>query len=426
MVVATPVPTRSPQEAPDPRSLPRLLATTGSSALAIHRVTYDRPDRAGGLIEALGRAGLGGRGGAGFPMAAKLRSVAAGRRRPIVVVNGAESEPASAKDRLLLTVHTHLVLDGAALAAVAVGADRVELCLDTDDAEAAVHLALAERDTYEPGGVAMRVTRVPRRYVSGEERALVRRLNGGPTLPSADPTRPAIRGVQGRPTLVNNVETLAHAAQIHAFGAGWFRALGTETAPGTRLMSVSGAVARPAVYEVAGGTPLANLLGAAGGRPEDVQAVLMGGYFGTWVPAATAWDLRLDDDDLRAHGAAMGSGVVCFLPTSSCGLVESARVASWMAGQTAGQCGPCVHGLASIARGLATLARGGDPRTEDRIRRWAGDVEGRGVCRLPDGTIRFVRSALSVFAEEIERHRDGACGRAASPQILPTPDRSEG
>jgi NADH:ubiquinone oxidoreductase subunit F (NADH-binding) len=426
MATVTPTPTRPPAAAPDPHALPRLLAATGSSSLTTHRATYPPPGRADGFIDALERAGLGGRGGAGFPMATKLRAVAAGRRRPVVVVNGAESEPASGKDRVLLTAHPHLVLDGAQLAAAAVGADRVELCLDTDDAETTVRLALAERDALEPGGVATHVTRVPRRYVSGEERALVRRLNGGPALPSADLTRPAVRGVEGRPTLVNNVETLAHAAQIQTFGPAWFRMLGTDSAPGTRLVTLSGAVVRSAVYEVAGGTPLADLLAAAGGKLDDVQAVLMGGYFGTWLPASTARDLRLDDEHLRAHGAGMGSGVICFLPSAACGLVESARVASWMAGQTAGQCGPCVHGLASIARGLVTLTRGADAETEERIRRWAGDVEGRGACRLPDGTVRFVRSALSVFAEEIERHRDGMCSRAAHPQILPTPDRREG
>jgi NADH:ubiquinone oxidoreductase subunit F (NADH-binding) len=412
-------------DVPDPGTLPRLLAEPSSPTLHDHRRVYPRPTD-DGLIEAVEAAGLVGRGGAGFPMATKLRAVASGRRRPVIVVNGAESEPASAKDRLLLTTRPLLVLDGAQLAAAAARARDVELCLDTDDAERVIGEALAERDATEPGGVSIRVTRVPRRYVSGEERALVRRLNGGPTLPPADPTRPAERGVGGRPTLVNNVETLAHAAQIHAFGPSWFRALGTEGSPGTRLITVSGAVGRPAVYEVAGGTPIANVIRAAGGDPNEVQAVLIGGYFGTWIRAEDAWDLRLDDDDLRGRGAAMGSGVICFLPTSSCGLDETARVATWMAGETAGQCGPCVHGLASIARGLVKLTHGGDPVTERKILRWAGEVEGRGACRLPDGTVRFVRSALRVFGDEIASHRaGGGCLRAAQPPILPTPDRRE-
>jgi NADH:ubiquinone oxidoreductase subunit F (NADH-binding) len=426
MAIATPSPARPTVRGPDPHTLPRLLAGPDAVSLAEHRRVYPEP-KDDGLIARLEASGLGGRGGAGFPMATKLRAVASGRRRPVVVVNGAESEPASAKDRLLLTTRPHLVLDGAALAAEAVRARRVELCLDTDDAEHAVRMALAARDSAEPGGVPMHVSRVPRRYVSGEERALVRHLNGGPTLPPADPARPAERGVEGRPTLVNNVETLAHAVQIHTFGPTWFRSLGTEGSPGTRLVTVSGAVTRPAVYEVAGGTPIANVLRAAGGDPEGVQAVLLGGYFGTWITGADAWDLRLDDDLLRAKGAGMGSGVICFLPWAACGLVETARVAAWMARQTAGQCGPCVHGLSSIARGLTELARGGDPETETRVRRWAGDVEGRGACRLPDGTVRFVRSALGAFTDEIARHRDGGvCPGTAHPQVLPTPERHGG
>jgi NADH:ubiquinone oxidoreductase subunit F (NADH-binding) len=216
------------------------------------------------------------------------------------------------------------------------------------------------------------------------------------------------------------VETLAHLAQIAAYGASWFRELGTEREPGSRLLTVSGAVERPGVYEIANGTPVANVLLSAGGAPQDVSAVLVGGYFGTWLRPERALPARLSEQSLRDLGASPGSGVLVFLAKDVCGLAESARVATWFSQQTADQCGPCVHGLAAIARGMTRLARDdADHGTADRLVRWAGDVEGRGACRLPDGAVRFVRSALSVFDDEIEQHRAGACSATVHEPALP-------
>jgi len=222
-----------------PNGLPRLLvaapASNGPADLAAHRLLMPAPprprrgaDRA--LIEEVERAGLLGRGGAGFPTATKLRAVASGRRTPVVVVNGAESEPASRKDLLLLTTRPHLVLDGALAAAAAVGANRIEIGLDTDEAARAIETALASRRGVERPGATVRIVRVPRRYLSGEERSLVRAIGGGPAIPALGP-RPFERGVAGRPTLVQNVETLAHLAQIVAFGGDWFREVGADDEP---------------------------------------------------------------------------------------------------------------------------------------------------------------------------------------------------
>ncbi len=411
-----------------PTGLPRILAAApgpgGPADLAAHRALMPPPPRPGRganrpLIDEVERAGLLGRGGAGFPTARKLLAVASGRRRAIVVVNGAESEPASTKDRLLLTTRPHLVLDGALAAAAAVGADRIELGIDTDDAARSIETALVARRGPERTGVTIRIVRVPRAYVTGEERSLVRAIGGGPAIPAMGP-RPFERGVDGRPTLVQNVETLAHLAQIAAFGADWFREVGVDDEPGSRLVTVSGAVAKPGVYEVAGGTPVANVLRAAGGCDDDVVAVLVGGYFGAWIDVAHALDVRLSDPDLAAHGTAFGAGVLWFLPRDACGLRETERVATWFAGQTANQCGPCVHGLAAIAGGLSSLVRGGGRDTAAQLRRWSDDVEGRGACRLPDGAVRFVRSGLKVFAADIERHRiDGRCDADPAQTLLP-------
>ena len=411
-----------------PTGLPRILsapaASGGPADLAAHRSLMPAPPRPHrgadpAIIAEVERAGLLGRGGAGFPTARKLNAVASGRRRPIVVVNGAESEPASRKDRLLLTTKPHLVLDGALAAAAAVGADRIEIGLDTDDAVQAIEMALAARRGPERPGASIHIVRVPRAYISGEERSLVRAVGGEPAIPALGP-RPFERGVDGRPTLVQNVETLAHIAQIAAFGGDWFREVGSDDEPGSRLVTVSGAVTRPGVFEVAGGTPIANVLRAAGGRREDVAAVLVGGYFGAWIDVEHALPVRLSDTDLAAHGTAFGAGVIWFLPRGACGLRETERVASWFAGQTANQCGPCVHGLAAIAGGLGSLVRGGGRDDVQRLRRWSDDVEGRGACRLPDGAVRFIRSGLKTFAPDVERHRiDGRCEATPNQALLP-------
>ena len=291
--------------------LPRLLAgisyyhTTG---LGDHEQLYGplplptrspRPGRSGRqrperLIDVVDRSGLTGRGGAGFPTGRKMRTVAAlagGARkgRAVVVANGAESEPASCKDRLLLTRVPHLVLDGITLAAYAVGADEAHLVVHGQEADlmASLEAAVADRETLGVDPVPIQIDGIPGRYVSSEQSAIVNYLSGGPGKPTFSPPRPHERGVKGRPTLVNNVETLAHLALIARYGDGWFRGIGPPSAPGSTLVTVGGAVARPGVYEIEMGTPVGQVVMLAGGPSEPLQALLVGGYFGAWLPACT-------------------------------------------------------------------------------------------------------------------------------------------
>ena len=434
MTVATePGPLTGP---PAPSGSRRLLGGADPSGapqpLAGHRRTYPVPPHPRrvreDLIATVERAGLLGRGGAGFPTGRKLRAVAAGRRTPVVVVNGTEGEPVSGKDALLLRTLPHLVLDGAALAAAAVGAGEVVVCVDRQNAAAldAVEGALAERHDREPGGIPMRLAAAPPHYVTGEESALVHWLNGGEGKPTRVPPRPFERGVGGRPTLVDNVETLAHLAQIIRFGADWFRQLGTPSEPGTILATVSGAVSRPGVYEVPAGLPLSDLLAGAG-TPEGISAVLVGGYFGFWLDARSAGSALLSHHDLRSRGGGLGCGAVAVLPAGACGVAEATRVMGWLAGETAGQCGPCVHGLAALAGTLGEACAGrsrGDVAA--RLQRWAAQIEGRGACRFPDGAVRFLRSALDVFADDLRRHAAGRpCRGSLQRPILPIPPTKE-
>jgi NADH:ubiquinone oxidoreductase subunit F (NADH-binding) len=402
-----------------PTQEPRLLAgwaETGRVAdLAAHTERYGPLPAAGpALIGTMHAAGLRGRGGAWFPTGVKLSAVAAGRRRPVVVANGAEGEPASEKDHALLTVAPHLVLDGMALAATALGADEAILCVHRGDPLAAtVRAAIGQRGA-DP--VPVRLVEVPMRYVASEESALVNFLNTGEARPTDTPPRPYQRGVRGRPTLVDNVETLADLALIARYGPDWFRSAGTPAAPGTLLVTVGGAVVRPGVREVPVGTTVSAALDTGGGTAEPVGAVLLGGFGGTWLPMPAAAGLRLTPDELPA----LGVGVLLALPARVCGLAETARIVRYLAGESARQCGPCMFGLPALADDLAALTQG--MPTLERLRYRLGMVARRGACGHPDGAVRLVTSALTVFADDAQAHAAGrpcAGVRAASGIRVP-------
>jgi NADH:ubiquinone oxidoreductase subunit F (NADH-binding) len=426
------VPPPPPTGVPRADRLTSALSKPGTwSTLEEHRTRFAptpvvrlQPDEA--LISATERAGLHGRGGAGFPTAVKLRAVGGAHRRPIVLANGSEGEPASGKDAMLMSRAPHLVLDGAFLAAAAVGAEQVivGVKLGAGHARQAIERALVERRAKEPWTGQVRVVDVPPTYLAGEERALVNLINRGIAIPPQGPSRPFEHGVNGRPTLVSNIETLAHLAFIRQMGPDWFREVGHADAPGTMLISLSGAVAKPGIYEVATGRPLPELIHAAGGATEEIGAVLVGGYAGTWLTDDQAARATLDREGMAAVGGVLGCGAIVVLPRSSCGIQETAAVMRWLADQTAGQCGPCVHGLAAIAIATDGLGRGavrGDVLA--RLTRWAGDVEGRGACRYPDGAVRFMRSALDTFASDAYAHALGRrCSGAKRPLLLPLPD----
>jgi NADH:ubiquinone oxidoreductase subunit F (NADH-binding) len=411
--------------------LPRLLPATPED-LAGHLARYGPPPyrgRADLLIQDIETSGLTGRGGAAFPVYRKMAIVARARGRKVIVANGAESEPASRKDELLLRAAPNLVLDGLQLAAEASGASEAHLYLHLATPE--ILRALAERAARGMDSLAVTITQAPPRFLAGQESALVNRLGGGPALPTFTPPRVTERGLGGAPTLVQNVETLAHIALIARYGPRWFRAAGTAAEPGSMLTTVyqpdsggSGGSSPPSqlggcqVIEAEIGAPLRTLLSG-----ERAQAWLVGGYHGTWLPLPQAAALTLDNDALKRYGAAVGAGVLAALPSDRCGLTEAARVTGYLAAESAGQCGPCLNGLPRIAAALAELAgRGHRRQVRADAERWAGLVTGRGACNHPDGTVRFVRSALTVFAPEIHLHARGQCSATNRTPFLPLPD----
>jgi NADH:ubiquinone oxidoreductase subunit F (NADH-binding) len=403
--------------------LPRLLpaAQDGKQVQDLHthlarhgRLPYR--DRTGTLIRDIEAAGLTGRGGAAFPVHRKLAAVyeASDRRRrpPVVIANGAESEPASDKDATLLWLAPHLVLDGLQLVAEAIGADTAILYTHADrthDVGRRLRNAVAEREAVTLDRVPVQLAEAPPRFLAGQETALINHLSGGPAVPTFVPPRITERGYNGAPTLVQNVETLAHLALIARRGPRWFRAVGTADEPGSMLATIRRADGKPRITEVPLGMPLKELTGEL--RPD--QGVLLGGYHGTWISGQQATTLTLDNASLGTAAARLGAGIVITLPADRCGLIETANAVRYLALESAGQCGPCLNGLPRMAAAFAELASGrARPHTRADLERWCGLVAGRGACHHPDGTANLVRSALITFAAEADRHTAGRCSAA--------------
>ena len=403
-----------------PHGLPRLLGSrerTGGAVVS---------GRA--LIDEVERAGLRGRGGGGFPTSLKMAAVAAHRGRKVLVANGTEGEPASRKDATLLAHDPDLVIDGALAAAQAVGAREVIIAVSRGSKLALGRTSDAVRRR-APGALPFRlsVQTPPERFVAGEETALVHWLNGGPAKPTVTPPRPSERGVGGRPTLLQNVETLAHIGLIARYGARWFCSLGTDAEPGSMLVTVSGAVEHPGVHEVELGTTIREAVARSGGPTDHVTGVLAGGYFGTWLQTEDPLSVPISSAGMRAVGGSVGAGTIVVLPRASCGLVETARVARYLAGESAGQCGPCVFGLRALADAAVALAGGrGAIDALKQMHELPSEIEKRGACAHPDGAARLVRSALAAFPHEVSLHLQGRCSATHGAPLLPVPSPSGG
>lgn len=391
--------------------------------LAGYRLVFGQVPRftAEQLIKMTEQVDLRGRGGAAFPVARKLAAVLdAGRARkrtPVVLVNGAEGEPGSAKDRMLLLRSPYLVLGGAVTAAWALQARNILVGVTDPLAARSVREAAAAEPTLRR---MVGVVELPDRFVSGESGALVNAVNGRAALPPGHRTHASYRGAGNRPTLLSNAETFAQLAVLAMVGPEGYASAGTTAEPGTVLLTVGGSAARPAVVEVPTGVSLGHVLDLCAAGPAD--GVLVGGYHGCWVPEEAAYRVPVSRADLAGIGGTLGAGVVLALGRDSCPLGEVARVTAFLAKESSGQCGPCKLGLPGIARSLAALANGsGGVDALDTARRGAAAVRGRGACSHPDGVFRFVLSALDVFTDDLAAHLfRGGCGRPVR-DYLPVP-----
>jgi NADH:ubiquinone oxidoreductase subunit F (NADH-binding) len=354
------------------------------------------PDAGRSLIDLVAGSGLTGRGGADFPVGVKWRSIAAAPKgSAVVLVNGAEGEPRSKKDRLLMTIRPHLILDGAFLAARALHSRSIVLYIGEAHhaSRQSMRRALAERTEQERRLV--RLFAAPARYVAGTSSAAVHLVNAGMATPTSNPPTPHEHGVDGNPTLVQNVETLAQVALLAR----------AKQVTGTLLITVVGGVSRPGVLEVDIGTTIAEAVRMAGGITEPSRAVLIGGYFGSWVEASNAMALSIDPHTLRSRGLSLGCGVIGMLPASRCAVCEVAGIMHYLAGESSAQCGPCFFGLRALADACGRISDLGTNSSDLlRIQRWNGEVRGRGGCHHPDGAVMFLQSALHTFGDAFAHH----------------------
>lgn len=347
------------------------------------------------LIDLLDEAGLTGRGGAMFPTSIKLRS--AFDNRAELVVNACDGEVGTHKDALVVAEHLRELEHGAGLVARKV--------------HWAAHRGSDTEDRLLEAG--LRVLSVPARYVASEESALLNLLHGGLARPimRRAPIARGARDSQGRrlrPTLVLNAETVWRISQIEQYGPGWFRSFGTPEEPGPRLVTITGSVERPGVYETAAGVPMRELLTTAGAF--NVGAVGLAGLSGGWLGAGDAWSATWSDAALAAYGLRTGTGAIHVLGRSACPLQYVARLARFAAGESAGQCGPCMFGVPAVTEQIVRLADGTLTSVEfAQLQQRLGLLPGRGACRFPDGVAGFVSSALRTFRADVDAHLAGAC-----------------
>jgi NADH:ubiquinone oxidoreductase subunit F (NADH-binding) len=374
------------------------------------------------IIEIVSASGLRGRGGAGFPTGTKWRSIAdadADGGDTYVVCNAAEGEPATYKDRALMARNPYGVIEGVLIAVHAVGARRAFIGVKQRFAEA--ERMVEARDAFVDAGWEragdIRVVPGPDEYLFGEEKAMLEVVEGKLPLPRILP--PYQVGLfatmrEPNPTVVNNVETLSHVAQILREGADWFRAVGTTEAPGTMVFTAVGDIARPGVYELPLGTPLRTLLvDLAGAR--NIQAV----YGGTSNSVITpdVLDLPLDFDSFTEAGTGLGSGGMAVYDTSRDIVQVCATLARFLAVESCGQCLACKLGTADMFERLDSLVRGEGSATDiAEIRKRTETVTDLNRCYLPVGAALVIRSTLDRFAGAFEAH----IGRASDPAVTIT------
>jgi NADH-quinone oxidoreductase subunit F len=379
-------------------------------------------------IEEVTASGLRGRGGGGFPTGVKWASVrSAGGGRRYVVANGAEGEPATFKDRLLMRRDPYRVVEGAAVAALAVGATEVYVATKRSYATEAAALQRAALELSEVGllgDLSVTVAEGPDDYLFGEEKALLEVIEGRDPLPRLLPpwqhglfaTAPSggweaetvsDRG-DSNPTTVNNVETLATAAHVLAKGADWFRSMGTPGSPGTVIATVVGAVRRPGVHEVELGTPLGALLEACGGPPEgrEWRAALSG--VSNAVLRAVDFDVPLTYEDLAARGSGLGAAGFMIWDDTADMLSVARELSRFLAVESCGQCPSCKQGCTRITERLLAIevGRGSDDDLGE-VEAWLRRVTDANRCYLGTQEQVVVSSILRTFPEDVAAHLEG-------------------
>jgi NADH:ubiquinone oxidoreductase subunit F (NADH-binding) len=402
----------------------RLLSTAGEGSGRLRYRSWDSvrnvvgPDEVIDLVEAVG---LAGKGGAGFPTHRKLRLM---RTQPgprkIIVLNGAEHEPGSLKDRHLLENYPHRVLEGALILAHAVGAGEVIVAINQAAPGAAHAFAAAMSSAVAAGvdfaGIEVRIAEVPDHYIVGEETALLEVIEGRAALPRSRPPYPIEQGIQGAPTLVQNVETAAHLPFIVSHGVVPTRASG-DAGGGVTLCTLGEEFANPGVYEVPLGMPLREILETVGGGLRDgsaIKAVQPGGPSSGFL-ASDALDVGFDSVSLRHRGSALGCAAIRAYSVDTCMVEEIARIMHFFAEESCGQCPRCrmeTGMLDTILRKV--VAGGGSWQLLAQVDKLIELAKGQGKCTLIDMPVAPLKTGLALFRDEFQAHIDSACGLCAA------------
>jgi NADH-quinone oxidoreductase subunit F len=377
------------------------------------------------LIDLVKASGLRGRGGAGFPTGLKWSFVPQGTGKPTyVAVNFDESEPGTCNNRELAEREPHALLEGAAIAAKAIGSHTVFIYIRGEYLWQAQVLQRAIDEAYAAGYLGQQILgsdwdldmvlhRGAGAYICGEETALLSSLEGFRGQPRLRPPFPAVEGLYACPTLINNVETLMNVPHIVTGGADRFRELGTEKSPGTKMFTISGKVERPGNYELPLGTPMRVLL------EECAGGVLGGKRLKAWTPGGSSTpfltdehlDVPLDFEGVAAAGSLLGTGAVMVMEEDDCMVEAARRLVEFYAHESCGKCTPCREGTWWASRVLGRI-EAGYGREDDMplLDEMGGNIAFRSFCALADGAVSPIASSLRYFLDEFDAHvREGRC-----------------
>ncbi len=370
------------------------------------------------VLENIKISGLRGRGGAGFATWKKWDMVAHRQNgQKYLCCNAAEDEPGTYKDRYLLRTNPHQIIEGALIAAYAIGADEIYFYLNGRFETEIQFMELALQEAKEHGywgqdnapfRTVFHLCKSPGTYVAGEETALLEVIEGKAAQPRQKPPYyPAMHGLYGKPTVVNNAETLANVPHIMQKGGLWFRTTGTPTSPGTMIFTLTGDIKHPGLYELPLGIPLNELIEDYGGgikHGKRLKAVLPGGPSNTIIPEYQTGVL-LDFDSLKMIGSGLGTGAVIVLSEDACMIQAAIEYARFFARESCGQCPPCVLGTAHLVEILERIESGrGSEKEIKQVEQVCGMIKGRGYCYLLTGASIVVESILKHFRDEFDTH----------------------
>lgn len=360
------------------------------------------------ILELINSAGLTGRGGAAFPSAIKIKAAKENRAR--LIVNACDGEIGAAKDGWVVANHLNELLEGVAL--ITEGRAKPLFAAHRDSTTARL-LAAA--------GLA--VLEVPERYVSSEETSLISLAHGGTARPMTKKA-PFVfggRDSQGkriRPTVVLNAETIWRVSQISRRGPEWFRSYGTDTEPGPRLIAVGGYVTTPSIIEASAGVPVIDLIDLAGGLADEARFVGIGGLGGVLLTAAEARRATWDTPTMKNFGGGLGPGIITVWDPRQAAAHSAGAMIAYGAGESAGQCGPCMFGLPSLSADWNAFAMNPSHDTQRRLENRLKLFGGRGACHHPDGVARFATSALRVLGPELVHSQPNAASAAHDTEVL--------